>query len=287
MKRYRSMFITAALCALLLSACTLRPEPTPDPHEGMVQVDDGTGLVWLPLIEELEPNMLLPEHFSSDNGYLTCSLSCEHGIDVSEHQQEIDWEQVAASGLADFAFIRAGYRGYTEGGLFEDLYFRDNIDGALENGIDVGVYFFSQATTAEEAIEEAQFLLELIDGYEITYPVAFDWEPMHLEEARTEGLSGDVLTDCAIAFCDTIAAAGYEPAVYFYRHLGYYDYDLGRLADYTFWVGAPGEYPDFYYRHEYWQYSYTGVVPGIEGDVDLNLHFTDLPAPPEETPEAG
>ena len=280
MKRLAILFL---ILAALFTACTMRPEATPDPHEGMIQVDDGTGLVWLPLIEELRPNTLTPELFSTQDGVVSCSEPYEHGIDVSEHQLEIDWQAVAASGLADFAFIRAGYRGYTEGQIYEDPYFRANIEGALANGIPVGVYFFSQAITPEEAAEAAEFLLGLIADYEISYPVVYDWEPMHIAEARTEGLSGEVLTDCAIAFCEAVRAAGYEPAVYFYRHLGYYDYELGRLGDYTFWVGAPGDYPSFYYEHEYWQYSYTATVPGIPGDVDMNLHFTALPEPEAET----
>ncbi|MGI6028234.1 MAG: glycoside hydrolase family 25 protein [Candidatus Heteroscillospira sp.] len=261
---------------LLLAACTLRPEP-PDPHEGMIQVNDGTGLVWLPLVEELELNALLPEDFSSENGVVSYAGGFRRGIDVSEHQLEIDWAAVAQSGMADFAFIRAGYRGYTEGQMYEDAWYRRNMEGAAENGIDTGVYFFSQAITPEEAEEEARFLLELIEGYDISCPVVYDWEPMHMAEARTEGLSDETLTDCALAFCKVIEEAGYEPMVYVYRHLAYHNYDLGRLADYDLWVGAPGETPDFAYAHSWWQYSYTGSVPGIQGDVDLNLHFPELP----------
>ena len=269
------------LCALVLlgCGCTQRQEETPDPHAGMVQVNDGTGLVWLPLISELRPNLLRAEDFTDQDGIVTYAGAFRRGIDVSEHQLEIDWAAVAASGMADFAFIRAGYRGYTQGQLYEDPYFRANMEGAAENGVETGVYFFSQAITAEEAREEAAFLLELIDGYGLSCPVVYDWEPMHLAEARTEGLDSETLTDCALAFCQTIEAAGYTPMVYFYRHLGYYDYDLGRLAGYDFWVGSPGEVPDFYYEHSWWQYSYTGTVPGIQGDVDLNLHFPQLPEP--------
>ncbi len=275
------------ILALCCTACTTRPEESVDPYAGMVQVNDGTGMVWLPEIEELQPSLLQAADFTAEDGVVSYAGAFTRGIDVSEHQLEIDWAAVAASGMADFAFIRAGYRGYTQGQLYEDPYFRNNMEEAAANGIEIGVYFFSQAISEEEAVEEAEFLLDLIGSYQIDCPVVYDWEPMHLAEARTEGLDSETLTNCALAFCRTIEAAGYTPMVYFYRHLGYHNYELGRLADYDFWVGAPGDAPDFYYVHSWWQYSYTASVPGIEGDVDLNLHFTALPQPEESAaPEA-
>jgi lysozyme len=162
--------------------------------------------------------------------------------------------------------------------LFEDEMFRSNIEGALAAGLQVGVYFFSQAVNAEEAREEAGFILELIKDYDVTFPVAFDWERIEGEtESRTYDLPGETLTDCALAFCETVKDAGYEPAVYFYRDLGYNEYDLNRLKGLKFWVGAVGGYPDFYYEHQIWQYSFTGTVDGIGGGVDLNMCFTELP----------
>lgn len=277
--------LSLLLAFVLLASCTMRTEASIDPYEGMIQVNDGTGMVWIPIIEQLQPNMLKKEDFTTDGNTVTYSGQFRRGIDVSEHQLEIDWRQVASSVLADFAFIRAGYRGYTEGQIYEDAWYRQNMDGAAENGIDVGVYFFSQAITPEEAVEEANFLLELIGGYDIACPVVYDWEPMHIAGARTEGLSREILTECAVAFCETIKAAGYEPMVYIYRYLGYHSYDLAALKDYQLWVGSPGEYPDFYYAHNWWQYSYTGSVPGIEGETDLNLYFPTLPQPPAEEAE--
>lgn len=111
--------------------------------------------------------------------YTGSDYEVRRGIDVSEHQLEIDWAQAAAD--IDFAFIRLGYRGYTEGGLFEDPYFKANIEGAIANGLDVGVYFFSQAVNVQEAIEEAEFVLERIREYDISLPVVFDWEKIEGE----------------------------------------------------------------------------------------------------------
>ena len=123
------------------------------------------------------------------------------GVDVSSHQYDIDWSRVKAAGM-EFAIIRVGYRGYETGKVCLDDYFEKNIKGALENGLKVGVYFFSQAITPEEAIEEAEFVLNHIQGYEVTFPVVFDWEPFSYSTARTNGLDKETLTSCAVAFLE-------------------------------------------------------------------------------------
>jgi GH25 family lysozyme M1 (1,4-beta-N-acetylmuramidase) len=167
--------------------------------------------------------------------------------------------------------IRCGFRGATEGGIFEDEMFRQNIEGAIAAGLRVGVYFFSQSTGAVEAAEEAQFVLDLITEYDITMPVAFDWEP--LDGTRTDTIDTDALTGAAVVFCEMVKDAGYEPAVYFNRVLAYGSYDLTKLADYTLWIAAPGDTPDFYYAHAMWQFTFTASVAGIEGNVDMDLSF--------------
>ena len=178
---------------------------------------------------------------------------------------------MAADGI-DFAIIRLGYRGYTEGGLMMDERFQANIQGALDAGLEVGVYFFSQAITPQEAEAEAAFVLNAVEDYEITYPIAFDWEPITGgQTARTDGLTGEMLTQCAAAFCAKVAEAGYEPAVYFNQDLGYLHYDLRELTDYTLWLAEYDTKPDFYYHFDLWQYTHTGTVAGIQGNVDLNL----------------
>ncbi|MDR9828688.1 GH25 family lysozyme, partial [Vibrio sp. FNV 38] len=127
----------------------------------------------------------------------------------------------------------------TEGGLFEDAWFHANMKGAADNGLRCGVYFFSQAVTVAEAIEEAQFVLDRLADYRVTMPVVYDWEYVDAENARTNDLTVDGRTDCAVAFCETIRRAGYTPCVYFNRKLGYYGYDLTRLTDYDFWFSLP------------------------------------------------
>ena len=195
------------------------------------------------------------------------------GIDVSSHQGEIDWERVAASGV-EFAMIRLGYRGYgSEGTLNLDPYFEQNLAGAKAAGLKVGVYFFSQAITVEEAYEEAAFVLEHLDGEELDYPLAYDWEPISGVGARTDGLDSVTLTDCALTFCHMAELAGYTPMVYYNNPVGYGRYDLSRLTDYDVWFAQYASRPTMYYDYRIWQYTSSGTVPGIDTRVDMNIAF--------------
>ena len=195
------------------------------------------------------------------------------GVDVSSHQKQIDWQQVADAGV-EFAIVRVGYRGYSEGEIFSDTSARENIDGALAAGLDVGVYFFSQAVSTEEAAEEARFVLDVIDGCSITYPVLFDWEPIS-DEARTDAVTGPEMTAFAKAFCGEIADAGYRAGIYFNQSDGYNSYDLRALRNYEFWLAEYADSQSFAYEVQLWQYGNQGTVPGIETTVDLNLCYKD------------
>ena len=196
------------------------------------------------------------------------------GIDVSDHQQEIDWVKVKESGI-DYAIIRLGYRGFTEGGLIADSRFIANITGALENGIEVGVYFFSQATSEEEAVEEAAYVLEQVGNYNLTYPIYYDWEPIteHDEAAvpRTQSCTGKDVTAFTVAFCEEIKKAGFYPGYYTNKTMGYDFYNLEELQEYDIWYAEYQDVPSFYYNFEMWQYSESGVISGIPVEVDLNL----------------
>lgn len=272
--------ILAALAAALVIGLLSKKEPE-DPHKGQVYIYDGFDWIWMTPLEGVPANELTEESFSSNDGrieYTGTDYDVLRGVDVSEHQLDIDWKQVAASGV-DYAYIRVGWRGYTEGGLFEDVYFERNIQGALDAGLHVGVYMFSQAVTVQEAIEEADFVLERIGKYNVTLPVVFDWEKIEAAEARSHGLTMELRTDCARAFCETVKSAGYVPCVYFNRNLGYYGYDLTRLTDYEFWFSLPESgFPNFYYACDMWQYSFTETVPGIAEPTDMNLWFIAKPA---------
>ena len=265
--------LTLAVLALILAGAALylvlreelAPEPETFQYGGQTLVAE----------EGMPRNPYDRESFSLDERgrvtYAAEGRSAKTGVDVSFYQQDIDWQAVAADGI-DFAIIRLGYRGYTEGGLMMDERFQANIQGALDAGLEVGVYFFSQAITPQEAEAEAAFVLNAVEDYEITYPIAFDWEPITGgQTARTDGLTGEMLTQCAAAFCAKVAEAGYESAVYFNQDLGYLHYDLRELTDYTLWLAEYDTKPDFYYHFDLWQYTHTGTVAGIQGNVDLNL----------------
>ena len=205
------------------------------------------------------------------------------GIDVSHWQKLIDWEQVKESGV-DFAMIRLGYRGYEQGGLNIDTYATANLDGAIAAGLDVGVYFFSQAITPEEAEEEAYFVLEHLEPYKefITMPVVFDWEHVSSENARTANMRDpDILTKCTLAFLQTIEFSGYRTMVYFNRTQSWKYLNLEELKDYEFWLAAYTQRMDFPYKIQMWQYTNKGKVPGVTGDCDINIYFPDGPITPD------
>ena len=269
------IIILTAVVGIGLLLRNSHKEP-PDPHAGQVYLYDGFDWIWMTPLEGVSVNELTEDKFSSASGQITYigdDYDVTRGVDVSEHQRDIDWNQVAAAGV-DYAYIRLGWRGYTEGGLFEDAYYDTNMRGASASGLKVGVYFFSQAVTVQEAIEEAQYVLERIAPYRVDMPVVYDWEKVDNPEARTAELTVQGRTDCAVAFCETIRRAGYTPCVYFNRNLGYYGYDLTRLTDYQFWFSLPESgFPNFYYASDMWQYSFHETVPGISGGTDMNLCF--------------
>lgn len=214
-----------------------------------------------------------PNSFSLQNGRMTCadpSVRLVHGIDVSSHQGLIDWNKVAGDGV-EFAILRAAYRGYTAGSLNKDSTFDYNAQQAAQNGLQVGAYIFSQAITVEEALQEADFLLEILAGKPIDGPVVFDWEVIGTKDARTYGLDTQTLCAAANAFCRRIEQAGYTPMVYFNSYAGYVKYDLSEIMEYDFWFAQYREQPDFYYNFQMWQYTSSGKVSGIDGNVDLDV----------------
>ena len=197
------------------------------------------------------------------------------GIDVSKYQGEIEWKKVAEAGV-EYAFIRVGIRGYgAEGNIALDDMFAKNVQGAKQAGIKVGVYFFTQALTVEEAKEEAAIVLEQIAPYEIDYPVVCDVEKVSAQGARMNALTAAQRTDVVIAFLEEIRAAGYTPMVYANLEMFAVMLEIQRLEAYEKWYANFGTEMYFPYDYAVWQYSETGTVPGIEGDVDLNISFKE------------
>lgn len=210
-----------------------------------------------------------------------------YGIDVSKWQGNINWAQVKADGI-DFAMIKMGGRSTGDGELYVDSHFEDNIQGAIANGIQVGIYFFSQAVTQQEALEEASMTIDYIKKYKISYPVAFDWESASDYRVNDYGVSQDDLTGIVSVFCDTVANYGYTPMAYFCKSDWENAVNGATLtAKYKTWYARPftkyyytdvtyqyGEdLPSFKYPYQMWQYGVSNTVDGIDGYVDMNIAF--------------
>ena len=247
--------------------------------EDVVVYADGS-YSFFPITDELKKHNYNPENFVLKNNneivYIdkneeTVSLK---GVDVSRHQGTIDWRRVSGEDIS-YAFIRAGFRGNTEGKISEDEYFTDNIEGALENGIDVGIYFYTQALDEEEAVEEAEFVLDLIEPYDVSYPVVLDLEEVGLDDTRTSEMTREDYTKAAVAFCETVKKAGYTPMIYGNLKTFMIMLDMKQIEDYDKWFAYYDESVYFPYDFTIWQYSSKGAVNGIGGDVDMNVCMKD------------
>ncbi len=195
------------------------------------------------------------------------------GIDVSSHNGSIDWSAVAGAGV-DYVIIRCGYRGYGTGVLVEDSRYRTNINSALNAGLKVGVYFFSQAIDEIEAVEEASMVLNLVSGYKITFPIFLDVEYSNTaHNGRADGL--DVATRTAVtrAFCQTITNGGYRAGVYANKTWLESYLDVSQLSGYKIWLAQYAKTPTYSGHYDMWQYSCTGSIPGLKGNVDLNMSY--------------
>ncbi len=236
---------------------------------------DDNKLKTVPINGALKKSSFYAEHIvAQENGIRTYEPNGEDisllGIDVSSYQGVINWNKVKAAGV-DYAIVRLGYRGYGTGTIRLDERYNANMAGAISAGIPVGVYFYSQAITVEEAQEEADFVLKNLTGYDITYPVVFDMEEVDDEEARTNPLTRAERTDITIAFCEKIRAAGYTPMVYGNIRWMVMHLDLSRLEAYDKWFAQYFKQPFFPYAFSIWQYTSRGTIDGIPHAVDLNL----------------
>jgi len=246
--------------------------------ENLIYADEDE-YVFAPVLDGVKKHNYLEENFvETDDGemqYIENGTVISHkGIDVSKYQGSIDWAAVASDGV-EYAFVRLGLRGYGSGKLVLDEYFDQNMRGASAAGIKTGVYFFTQAITVEEAVEEADYVLDNIAGYDVSYPIVFDVEMIVNDDGRANELSQKERTDIAIAFCDKIKAAGYTPMIYgnvkcFTKLL-----DMTRLNDYEKWYAFYDDYMYMPYEVGIWQYTEKGKVAGINTGVDLNISYKE------------
>lgn len=264
----------------LTSGTTMVETLRPYYPDELVVVSNGT-FNFVPIRDDLQKNDYALENLNiledGEVQYMQDGQVVSHkGIDVSKHQGNIDWAKVAADGV-EFAFIRVGLRGYgTEGKLVEDEYFEQNIKGALQAGIKVGVYFYSQAITDAELLEEANLVLEKVKPYNIELPIVYDVEKVSGGKGRANALSVEERTRLTALFCQTVQDAGYKPMIYHNMEMGTLMLDLGQLEQYDKWFAYYND--DLYYPYAYkvWQYSEKGAVDGINEEVDLNIWFGDF-----------
>ena len=195
------------------------------------------------------------------------------GVDVSAYQGKIDWKKVKASGI-DFAMIRLGYRGYESGKLVEDDYAKANLKGAAEAGLKVGAYFFSQALNIKETDEELKFIQKILGDTKLEMPLVLDWE-IPADTARTRKMDATTLTDIQRHFCGQARDLGYQPMIYFNWHQSEHLYTLSDLEEYPFWLALYQDRMTYPWKIEMWQYTDKGKVPGIQGNVDLNVYMPD------------
>lgn len=207
-------------------------------------------------------------------GYEDDKYTYKRGIDVSEYQLDIDWARAKEAGV-EFAFIRAGYRTADRGKLYKDPYFEKNIEAAKENGILVGVYFFSQAINVDEAKEEAKFVVDAIGDYELDLPVAFDFEEVSGDTDRIANLPKETITECADAFCSVIENYGYDSIIYLNPSYSVFKYSMSQIAHRDIWLAHYTNKTWFKHKYLFWQYSKTGRVDGIDWDVDLDIMIVE------------
>ena len=270
------LLLTLVLAALLIVVFLLPPLsspqedalPTTQPTEVSVPTEPE---VTQPHEPTLQQNPDKASDFVYQGDYLSCvSAPYALGIDVSKYQQNVDWQKVADSGIT-FVMIRIGGRGYGQAGnLYADELAQSHYDGARAVGLKVGVYFFSQAIGREEAEEEARYALELTAEWQLDMPIVFDWEYVS-ETARTANTDAETVTVCAAAFCDTIQGANKQAMIYVRPELK--KLNLEALAKYDHWVAWYSDTMDYPYDFAMWQYTKTGKVPGISGNVDINLYM--------------
>ncbi len=250
-------------------------------YSDQLVVASGGTYHFIPINDALKKNDYVPENLvETEAGELQYwkdgAVASYKGIDVSKFQGKIDWQKVAQDGVT-FAFIRVGYRGYGENGtLVEDPNARENLQGANDAGIKTGAYFYTQAISEAEALEEVQLIIDVISQYRIDCPVVIDVEKVSSAGARMNKLDVERRTGIVKVFCDAVAAAGYKPMIYHNLEMGAVLLDVSQLEEYDKWFAYYKN--ELYYPYEYkvWQYSDKARVDGIAGDVDVNVAFEPL-----------
>ncbi len=199
------------------------------------------------------------------------------GVKISSENGEVNFKKLKKAGV-DFVMIRMGYRGYGSGLLSADDLFYVNVERAEEAGLDWGPYYFSQATTREEVLEEAARVQEGLQGFSPKYPVAYDMEYVQNDDARVQSLTKEQKTDFALTFCQAMNMCGYKAIVYGNKDWLIRKLDLTKLAGNDIWLSQPGDIPDYPYRYTMWEYAKDAQIAGIEEPASLSICLVDYGA---------
>ncbi len=255
----------------------VQEDPSTDGKHTLIKKSDGTE-EWVLISPYLTKNTYDFTNMSetanlrkyTDNGKKISYV----GVDISKHDGTVNFRSMKAAGI-DYVMIRLGARGYSTGQLSVDDNFVENIEDAIDAGLDIGVYFYSQAVTLEEATQEVNFVVQNLTPYKehINYPVAFDMESVPNDKARIDGLSREDKTAISAAFLSGVQAAGYIPMLYGNKEWLIKNIDLAQLQNYDVWLSEDEDIPDYPYQYTMWQYTTTGVLNGITGDANLNICF--------------
>ena len=286
------MVIVAAFAAVLVGVMVMLcwpyfqkdedPQSLQQWHEVQRATEPAQAEILEPTVPETEPeNPTIPPdknpydrydfQYNKHNYLVLQNVESYPGVDVSAYQGDIDWKAVKKSGI-DFAMIRLGYRGYESGKLVEDSKAKKNLEGAAEAGLKVGAYFFSQALNTKEVDEEIAFMYEILGEQYLEMPLVLDWE-IPAANARSAKMDARTLTDIQLHFCKKVSDMGYQPMVYFNWTQSEKLYYLSELEDYPFWLALYQDRMTYPWKVEMWQYTNTGRVPGIPGDVDINVYM--------------
>lgn len=263
------------------------PEPSSEPTDEekaadgkhvLVSYMDGTQ-EWLEIDEDLPVNDYDFTKLKTKNGKMTYydgnkKLS-RLGIELSEDSGNVDFEALKEDGI-DFVMLKVGERGYGTGLISADINFTSNMEAAAKAGMDVGVYFCSQAVTVEEAVEEAKFVTDQLIPYDVTYPVALRMESILSDTARTDILDAKQRTEIAEAFLNDVESAGYDPILYGERNFLLTEILPSELLkEWEVWLADQDPIPDYPYQFKMWEYAVGTTVSGVEKEVNMTISFVD------------
>lgn len=252
-------------------------EDTNHDTQTLITRADGTE-EWVELNENLAKNNYSKSRFVYKNPIMSYYLNGKEaswcGVDISSKQGVVDFKKLKKAGC-DFVMIKVGGRGYSSGEIVLDEKLKDYMTGAKNAGLDIGVYFFSQAITEDEVEEEVETLLEAIKDYSVKYPVVFQMQEIEGDMARVDSLDMDSRTELAKLFLSRVEDAGYKPMLYGNKEWLITKIELEALSEYDIWLSQEADTPDYPYEFNMWQYEKTGKISGISEETGLNICFVD------------